>query len=133
MSGLVQAQSNLLINASLAGTAAQATTGIKTRLTSTAPTTTAAGTELTGTGYTTGGTVTTWNSASGGSSSNVTALSWTNGSGSSWSVAGVELWDEAGTPLRWWEGAVTGGTITVANTNVIAFAAGSIVPSISST
>lgn len=131
MSGLVQQQANLLINASLAGTAAQATTGIKTRLDSTVPTTTSPGTQLTGTGYS--DTVTTWNPASAGASSNITALSWTNGSGSSWSVAGVELLDEAGTPLHWWEGAVTGGTITVFNTNTIAFAAGSIVPSISST
>jgi hypothetical protein len=133
LSGLVQAQANLLINATLAGTAAQATTGIKTRLMSVAGSTTAAGTELTGTGYTTLGTVTTWNSAASAASSNITVLTWTNGSGSSWTIAATELWDQAGTPVRWWEGAFTGGSITVSTANVFSIAAGALIPSIAST
>src|ERR1700753_2883195 len=78
----------------------------KVRLTTTAPTATSAGTELTGTGYTAGGTATVFASASSGSATGPTsgsgAISWTNGSGSSWSIVGLEIWDQAGTPIRWW-------------------------------
>jgi hypothetical protein len=40
------------------------------------------------------------------------ALSWT-ASGVNWSVTGFEIWDTAATPLRWWFGTFTGGTVTV--------------------
>lgn len=127
MAALVQAQANSIINATLAGTAVGATTSIKTRFTTSAPTATAAGTELSGgTGYTTGGTVTAWTSASAGAASNTTALTNTNASGGTWSIVGLELWDTAGTPLRWWFGTWTGQPISIANGNTFAVAASAI-------
>lgn len=127
MAAIVQAQANLIINATLAGTAAGATSSIKVRLTTSAPSATAAGTELSGgSGYTTGGTTTAWTSASSGSASNTTALTWTNSSGSTWSIVGLELWDTAGTPVRWWFGSWTGQPISIANGNTFAVAAGAI-------
>lgn len=129
MAAIVQAQANSILNATLAGggtSTVGATTGIKCRLTTTAPTNTTAGTELTGTGYTAGGQAVTFGTASSGSITNTTTLSWTNSSGSSWSIVGLELWDLAGTPLRWWFGTWTGQPISVANGNTFAVAASAI-------
>lgn len=132
MGAVVQAQANQMINFSLVNTpATAAATGIKMRLGSTIGTGTAAMTELTGTGYTAGGTACAFGAASGGSASNTGTPSWTNGSGSSWGIAGIELWDQAGTPLRWWYGAWTGQPITVANGNTFAVAAAAVVASLS--
>jgi hypothetical protein len=127
MAAVVVAQANTVLAAMLAQGSAAATTGISTRLTTTAPTGTAAGTELTGgSGYTTGGTTTTWNAPSGGSTTNITVLTWTNSSGGSWSIVGIELWDQAGTPLRWLYGTWTGQPISIANGNTFQVAAGAI-------
>lgn len=103
-------------------------TGVKVRLTTTVPTATSNGTQLSGAGYTAGGTVATWNAASSGPqvATNITVLSWTNSSGSSWSIAGLEIWDQAGTPVRKLFGSWTGQPITVANGNTFAVAAGAI-------
>lgn len=132
IAAIVQAQADTLLAAILAQTTTGATTGIKTRLTTSAPSATAAGTELTGgSGYTTGGTVTTWNAPSTGSTTNITVLTWTNSSGSSWSIVGLELWDEAGTPLRWMFGTWTGEPIVIANGNTFQVAAGAITASLS--
>jgi hypothetical protein len=126
MAAIVQAQANLILNATVAGTAAQATSGVKVRLGTTAPTSTAAMTELSGTGYTAGGTACSFNAAASGSMTNSTALSWTNSSGSTWSIVGGELWDEAGTPLRWWFWNWTGEPVSIANGNTFSVAAGGI-------
>jgi hypothetical protein len=90
------------------------------------------GTELTGaTGYTTGGnTMTAWTSIS-GTTANITgppvASSWTNSGGGAWTaVAGIEIWDTAGTPLRWFQGALSGGAVTVNAGNTLQFAIGAI-------
>src|ERR1700689_1693608 len=116
MAAINQATANNIIDAPLAtNTFVASVTGVKVRLTTSAPTNTTAGTELSGTGYTAGGTVTTWNSASAGSTTNITVLSWTNGSGSGWSIVGGEVWDEAGTPIRWWFWSWTGQPISIAN------------------
>ena len=131
MGAIVTAQANLIINATLAGTAAQATTGIKMRLGSTIGTGSSAMTEILGTGYTAGGTLTAWNAASSGSATNSGTPSWTNGSGGSWSVEGIENWDEAGTPLRWWYGSWTGQPISVAIGNTFAVAAAAVSVSLS--
>jgi hypothetical protein len=132
MAAIVQAQANLILNLTL-GTSAPTmfTTPAKVRLTSTVPTNTAAGTELTGTGYTTGGTSlasNTFTTASAGATTGpgTTALSWTNGSGGAWSIVGVEIWDSAGTPLRWWFGSFTGQPISVANGNTFQIAVGAL-------
>ena len=132
MGAIVQAQANFMINLSLVNTpATAAATGIKMKLGTSVGSGTSAMTELSGTGYTTGGTACAFGAASGGSAANTGTPSWTNGSGSSWSLAGLELWDQAGTPLRWWYGAWTGQPITVANGNTFAVAASAVTCSLS--
>jgi hypothetical protein len=128
MAAIVQAQANLILNLTL-GTSAPTmfTTPAKVRLTSTLSTATAAGTELTGSGYTTGGTSLSGNTFSAAASGATTgpatsALSWTNASGGTWSIVSVEIWDSAGTPLRWWYGPFTGQPISVANGNTFQIA-----------
>lgn len=132
MAAIVQAQCNLLLNTTL-GTSAPTlfTTPAKVRLTTTAPTNTTAGTELTGSGYTTGGTSlagNTFSAASAGAATGpgTSALSWTNASGGTWSIVGVEIWDSAGTPLRWWFGNFTGQPVSVANGNTFQIAVGAL-------
>lgn len=124
MSSLVVVAANKLLDASLGTAALTAFSGAaKCKLTTTAPTNSAAGTELTGTGYTAGGQTITFASASAGSAANSgSALQWTNSSGSSWSIVGVEIWDSAGTPLRWWWGTWTGQPISVPNGDIFQIA-----------
>lgn len=133
MAAIVQAQANKLLDASLGTASLTAFSGAaKIRLTTTAPTATAAGTELTGTGYTAGGSTITFSAASAGSTSNSgAALQWTNSSGGSWSIVGCEVWDSAGTPIRWWFGTWTGQPITVANGNIFQLSTGSLTISLS--
>lgn len=75
-------------------------------LTSNAPTATVAGTPITGTGYTVASIL--FNAASAGATAGPTpgqgAISWVNGSGGTWTVTGAEIWDSAGSPVRWWYG-----------------------------
>jgi hypothetical protein len=102
------------------------------RLMQTMGSNTANGTELSGaTGYTTGGaTMAAWTAGSGTAaavSGPVAAVSWTNSGGGAWTaVAGIEIWDTAGTPLRWFQGALTGGSVTVNAGNTLQFAINSI-------
>jgi hypothetical protein len=132
MAAIVVVAANKLLDASLGTTALTAFSGApKIRLVTTAPTNAAAGTELSGAGYTTGGTVTAFAAAAAGSTSNTGALSWTNSSGGSWSIVGLEVWDQAGTPLRWWFGTFTGQPITVANGNIFQIAANAITVALS--
>lgn len=86
------------------------------------------GTELSGTGYTAGG-ATLGSSAFGAPSSGVQAnsnsVSWSVGS--SWStVTSIEIWDSAGTKLRWLQGALTSSITGAANGDTVQFAAASI-------
>lgn len=104
---------------------------MKLKLTSTLSTASASGTEITGTGYTAGGAAFTAASTASSAGSAVTcpattALSWTNGSGGSWSIVSGELTDSAG--LRVWFFPFTGQPVSVAagNTFQIAVAAISI-------
>jgi hypothetical protein len=133
MAAIVQAQANKLLDATLGTASLTAFSGAaKCRLTTTAPTATAAGTELTGTGYTAGGSTITFSSAASGSTSNSgSALTWTNGSGSSWSIVGVEIWDSAGTPIRWWFGNFTGQPISVPNGAIFQISTGAITVALS--
>ena len=124
MAAIVQAQANQILTATLAiggSNTIGATSPMKMKLTTTAPTNVTAGTELSGTGYTAGGTAIAFATASGGSTSGPTgsSISWTNGSGSgSWTgIVGVELWDTAGTPVRWWFGTWSGQPIVIAAGN----------------
>jgi hypothetical protein len=133
MPAIVQAQANKLLDASLGTAALTAFSGAaKIRLTTTAPTGTAAGTELTGTGYTTGGSTITFGAASAGSAANSgSTISWTNSSGSPWSIVGAEIWDSAGTPLRWWYGNFTGQPISVPNGATFQIAVGAATAALS--
>lgn len=54
-----------------------------------------------------------------------TALAWT-ATGNWTAIAGIEIWDTAGTPLRWFQGALSGGSVTVNNGNTLQFAINSI-------
>lgn len=88
------------------------------------------GTELSMTGYTALGSACIFSTASAGQvsgpSSGNGAISWTNSSGSNATIAGVEVWDTAGTPLRWFQGAWTGGSITLNNGNQLTVAVNGI-------
>jgi hypothetical protein len=128
MTNIVQAQANLLLNETLGVSSPTLFTGQGyLKLTTTAPTSTAAGTELSGSGYTPGGSACNFNAASAGSTTGpTTSLSWTNASGSSWSIVGAELWDSAGSPLRWWWGLFSGQPIVVANGNIFSISIGGI-------
>ena len=120
-----QTQANSVLNAVLRQTSVASTTGIKLRLGTSAPTATSNMTELSSSGYTTGGTVMTFNAASAAATSNSSSASWTNG-GTTWSLVGVELWDQAGSPLRWMWGTWTGQPISVANGNTFQIAAAGV-------
>jgi hypothetical protein len=101
---------SILLNATL-GTTTWTGTGAPVppmflHLTSNAPTSTTAGTPISGTGYSAASIL--FNSASAGATTGPTsgqgAISWTNGGVSGWTVTGAEIWDSAGTPVRWWYG-----------------------------
>ena len=103
---------------------------MKCRLNSTASTATAAGTELTGSGYTAGGQAFTESQTAISSPTNsislpkTTALSWTNGSGSAWSIQSLDIVDSAA--VRAWWGDFTGAPVSVANGNTFQVAASGI-------
>lgn len=86
------------------------------------------GTELTTTGgYTAGGSTlgaTFCAAPSGGIQSNSNAVSWT-ATGTWATVNAIEIWDTAGTPLRWLQGSITAIT-GVVNGDTVQFAVGSI-------
>ena len=75
-------------------------------LTANAPTSTVAGTVIGGTGYSAASIL--FNAAVSGATTGPTAaqgaISWTNGSGTTWTITGAEIWDSAGSPVRWWWG-----------------------------
>ena len=123
MAAIVQAQANQILTATLAiggSNTIGATSPLKLKLTTTAPSNVTAGTELSATGYTAGGTAITFATASGGSTSGPTgsAISWTNSGGTAWTgIVGLEIWDTAGTPIRWWFGTWSGQPIVIAAGN----------------
>jgi len=121
-----QSDATRVLNAEVHATNYTAATTVKTLLGTSAPSATVNMTELTGTGYTTGGTVMTFNAASAAATSNSSTASWTNGSGGSWSIVGIEIWGNEGTPLRHLFGSWTGQPISVANTNSFAVAAAGV-------
>ena len=86
------------------------------------------GTELpTASGYTAGGSTlgTTFCAApTAGVSSNSNAVSWT-ATGTWATVVGIEIWDHAGTALRWLQGSITSIT-GVVNGDTVQFAIGSL-------
>jgi hypothetical protein len=132
MGALDQNAAVALLKAVLTQTSAASTTGINVRYGSTAPTGSTAMTETpNGGGYVTGGSncsfTTPTTSGGGATSSNTTVLSNTNSSGSAWSIVGIELWDRAGTPVRWMYGTWTGQPVTIAIGNTFQVAGSAIV------
>lgn len=102
----------------------------KVRLMGTMGSNTSNGTELSMTGYTAGGSACVFSTESAGQisgpSSGNGSVSWTNSSGSNASIPGIEIWDSAGTPLRWFQGAWSGGSITLNNGNQLTIAVNGI-------
>lgn len=123
-------EANAYLNATLGNVVYTTVTGTHLRLGTTVPTAGSNATELTGTGYTAGGTSISWNMASGQAATNSGAVSWTNGSGSSWGIVSDEVWDIAGTPKRHLWGTWTGQPISVSNGNIFAVAAAAVSASI---
>lgn len=122
MAAIPQIAANYLLNATLGTTTWTGTNApvppMFMHLTSNAPTVTTAGTPITGAGYTVASIL--FNSASAGATTGPTsgqgAISWTNTSGVGWTVTGAEIWDSAGTPVRWWFGLWNSGVaISVPN------------------
>ena len=64
-------------------------------------------------------------SPSAGQQTNNNAASWT-ATGSWTTITSIEIWDSAGTPLRWLQGALTSNITGVANGDTIQFAVGSV-------
>jgi hypothetical protein len=104
---------------------------MKVRLNSTSSTATTPGTELpNGGGYVTGGQAFTESQSAIASPANlislpaVTALSWTNSSGSPWTIQSMDLTDSTGT--RAWWGDFTGAPVTVNIGNIFQIAASGV-------
>ena len=131
MAALDSTEASALLNAILRQQATASTTGINLRLGSTSPSGSSDMTELpNGNGYVTGGTACTFGAAAIVSgiptSYNTSVLTWTNTSGG-WTINGIELWDQAGTPNRWMWGTWIGAPISVANGNSFAVPASGII------
>jgi hypothetical protein len=108
------------------GSAFTVTPPFKLRLMTAQGSGTANGTELSATGYTAGGATmgaTAFGAPAAGVATNSNAISWT--AGAAWSaVLAIEVWDTAGTPLRFLQGSIT--SVTLGNGNTLTFAAASI-------
>lgn len=137
MAGIPQSLASNFLNASTpTGTSgapgtwtAFAAGAMKVRINSTSSTASAQGTQLTGTGYPAGGTAVSAASTASSSGSAVTfpattAISWTNGSGSSWTFQSFDLTDSAAS--RSWFGDFNGAPITIANGNTFQLAVGAL-------
>ena len=128
MTALTTTQAAALLEASLGVASLTAFSGsANIRLTTTAPTAGTKGTELTGAGYTAGGKAVSFNTTATNSTTGpVSTISWTNSSGSTWSIVGIEIWDSAGTPVRWWYGTWNGQPISVVNGNTFTVSTGAV-------
>jgi hypothetical protein len=105
---------------------------LRLRLTSAAGSNTANGTEnvaATSPGYTAPSTVAiTFGAASAGVCTSTNAPSWTATGTWTLGVAGCEIWDTAGTPLRWFQAALTTAIAAsaVVNGDTVTFATGAV-------
>jgi hypothetical protein len=72
--------------------------------------------------------------SAGASTGNSNSVTWTATGTWTLGVAGIEVWDTAGTPLRWLQGTLSTaiGTSVVVSGDTVSFAASSIVPSAAS-
>lgn len=99
------------------GTPTRPTTSLKVALVTANGTDSAAGTEVTGGSYARQNV--TFSAASGGATSNSGAVTYTNMPACT--VVGVEVWDNAGSPVRLWHGALTASkVVNAADTFTIA-------------
>lgn len=71
--------------------------------------------------------------SAGASTGNSNSVTWTATGTWTAGVLGIEVWDTAGTPLRWLQGTLSTaiGTSVVVNGDTVSFAASSIVPNAS--
>lgn len=126
MANLTLTASNQMLSWCLGLSATGPVGALKVALVTAAGSDTAAGTEVTGGSYArknlTPATVTAK------ASSNSADLSWTGMPACT--VVGVEVWDSAGTPVRWWYGALAANK-TVAAGDEVRFTAGTLTFSIS--
>lgn len=110
------------------GSAPTFPTALKLKLLTAQGSNTSNGTEATSgncPGYTAGGVTVTFGASASGVSSSTGTPSWT-ATGSWTTVTSIEIWDTAGTPLRWLQGALTASITGVANGDTVSFAAASI-------
>lgn len=113
------------------GSAFSMTPPLKLRLMTAQGTNSSNGTEATGVncpGYTAGGSSlgsSGFGAPSAGSQSNNNSVSW-SATGSWATITAIEIWDSAGTPLRWLQGALASSITGVANGDTVQFSAGSI-------
>jgi len=111
------------------GSAPTVTGPYKLRLMTAAGSNTSNGTESTSgncPGYTAGGVSMgspSFSASSAGVSASANAETWT-ATGAWTAVVAVEIWDSAGTPLRWLQGTIT--SVTLANGNTLSFAAAAV-------
>lgn len=129
MGNVVTVEANKLVTSSVTGASYTAATGaINLALTTSVGTATAAGTEVTGGSYARQPTTGTWGTAASGTITNsVGAISFTLMPACT--IAGIELWDSAGSPVQRWFGALTASkTVNVGDT--VTFATSSIVISL---
>lgn len=134
MSGLTTAAAGRVIDAVNATTALTAAVAPeKVRLTSTNPTAAAAGTEISGGSYVAGGQTVAW-TATGGANTTSNSGIVTYSSMPAVTVNGIDIFDSAGTPFRWWWASSVSG-FTAKSTNAgdtLSFAVAAIVETITS-
>lgn len=103
-------------------------TGLKIRLMTAQGSNTGNGTEATSgncPGYTAGGVTITFGAQSAGVSTSSDAPSWT-ASGSWTTITSCEIWDIAGTPLRWLQGVLSASITGVSNGDTVQFATSAV-------
>jgi hypothetical protein len=76
-------------------------------------------------GYTAGGVTVTFGAQSSGISSSSDTPTWT-ATGSWTTITACEIWDTAGTPLRWLQGALTASITGVSNGDTVQFASAAV-------
>lgn len=114
------------------GSGVTMTPPLKLRLMTTTGTNSSNGTEATGSnlpGYTAGGSSlgsSGFGAPTAGVQTNNNAVSWSITGTQTANVTGIEIWDSAGTPLRWITGALATAISGAVNGDTIQFAAGSI-------
>lgn len=129
LTNLFKTSTNTTVTAGTGGTSQTITVPFHLRLYSVIGSETASGTELsTSNGYTALGSSlgsVFAGSISAGQFSNANAVSW-SATGSWSTVVAIEIWDTAGTPVRYLWGALTANITGVANGDTVQFAAASI-------